>query len=88
MSGIHTKFEVASDQFLSDLTQAAYKVALKHGFKASFVDVQLDLYEAMCRVIQKDMMASPACGQAECRAKAHYEVTSPEGKEIFKSEEL
>ena len=86
MAGIHVRFEVSPDQFLSNLTQATYEVALKHGFTAPFIEVELDLNEALRRVILKDMMASPACGQSECRAAAHHEMDSHEGKKLFREE--
>lgn len=86
MTGIHVKFEVSPDQFLLDLTQATYKVALKHGFTAPFVEVELDLYEAIRQIIQKDMMAYPACGQEKCRAMSHYEIASREGAELLRGE--
>ncbi len=76
MSGIHVKFEISPDQFLSDLTQTTYQVALKHGFKSSFVEVELALNEAIRRIIRQDMMVSPACGGPTCRTEAHNEITS------------
>ncbi len=43
MSGIHVRFEVSPEDFLAHLTEAVYAVALQHGFKDSFLKVQLDL---------------------------------------------
>jgi hypothetical protein len=39
--------------FVARLTDAAYRVALDHGFMGSFVDVELDLWAAMCRVVRR-----------------------------------
>jgi hypothetical protein len=40
-------------QFVAQLTEAAYQVALDHGFMGSFVDVELDLWTALCRVVRR-----------------------------------
>ncbi len=88
MSGIHVKFEVTPEQFVSDLTQATYDVMLKYGFKAPFIEVELGLHSAIRRVVHKDMMVSPNCGQPNCLAKAHYEWDSPEGRKILREVEL
>jgi hypothetical protein len=40
-------------QFVAQLTEAAYLVALGHGFMGSFVDVELDLWTALCRVVRR-----------------------------------
>ena len=39
--------------FVAQLTQAAYQVALDHGFMGSFVDVELDLWSALCHVVRR-----------------------------------
>lgn len=88
MAGIHVKFGVTPEEFVSDLTQATYDVLLQHGFKAPFIEVELGLHEALRRVVRKDMMVSPNCGLPNCLAKAHYEWDSPEGKAILKASEL
>lgn len=88
MSGIHVKFEVSPSQFLSDLAQATYKVALKHGVKDSFLEVELELYEAIQAVLNKDMMFSPACGEPACRLLPHLDLNEPQsGNPIPKLED-
>lgn len=36
-----------AEDFVAELTEAAYRVALKHQFKGSFIDVQIDLWSAL-----------------------------------------
>lgn len=86
MAGFHVKFEVTPETFLADLTEAAYRVSLKHGFHVPFTDVVFDLQKALREVIQKDMLASPACGSHECREAERFELSSPEAKQLFKEE--
>ena len=45
--------QAEGDKFVAQLTDAAYRVALDHGFMGSFVDVELDLWSAMCRVVRR-----------------------------------
>jgi len=47
--------EPSAEAFLAELTDAAYRVALKHGFKSNFIDVQLDLWSALDQVIRKEL---------------------------------
>lgn len=78
--GIHLKFGLLPDQFMSDMARASYEAVLKHGFKGAFIDVELDILEAIHRIIKRDMMMSPSCGDKECCKKAHFEIIS-NGKE-------
>ena len=39
--------------FVARLTDAAYRVTLDHGFMGSFVDMELDLWSAMCHVVRR-----------------------------------
>ena len=41
------------DEFLSKLTDAAYRTVLYHGFHGRFLDVELDLYVALREVIER-----------------------------------
>jgi hypothetical protein len=41
----------ASEQLLAELTAAAYQVALRHGFRGSFLDVELDLWRELRAVL-------------------------------------
>ena len=43
------------EDFLAELTDAAYRVALKHRFRGYFVDVQLDLWSALREVVHKKL---------------------------------
>ncbi len=88
MAGIHVRFEVTPEKFLSDLTDAAYKVALKHGFRAPFDQVELDLLKALREVIQAEMQVSEACGSVECLAlkKDSVEPWSSKALRLFKED--
>ncbi|MDO8519558.1 MAG: hypothetical protein Q7T11_05285 [Deltaproteobacteria bacterium] len=68
MAGIHVKFDITADEFLEELTDTAYRVALQHGIGNSFLEMEMDLLEAMKQVVQRTMDFSPACGATEeCR---------------------
>jgi hypothetical protein len=43
--------EILAEGFLAELTDAAYRVALRHGIKGSFIDVELDLWQALRQVL-------------------------------------
>jgi hypothetical protein len=43
--------EIQSEQLLAELTAAAYRVALRHGIKSSFLDVELDLWRELRGVL-------------------------------------
>jgi hypothetical protein len=43
--------ESAQEALLSRLTDAAYRVALGHGIKGSFIDLQLDLWQKLREVL-------------------------------------
>lgn len=87
MAGIHVRFEVRPEQFLADLAEAAYEVALHHGFRAPFDQVSLDLVKALRKVIQEEMQVSPACGATEeCRKSQQLDPWSPEARKLFKEE--
>ncbi len=40
-----------AERLLAELTEAAYGVALRHGLKGPFVDVELDLWRELRRVL-------------------------------------
>jgi hypothetical protein len=48
-----------SDDLLAKLTRAAYQVALKHGFKSPFIDVELELWRELRAVVQAETDATP-----------------------------
>lgn len=87
MSGIHVKFDVNPEDFLAHLTEAAYKVALKHGLSVPFIEVELEMQQALRAVVGKDMQASPACGATEtCKQAVRHEPWSREAKSLFREE--
>jgi hypothetical protein len=45
------------DNFLADLTDAAYQEALRHGFRDSFLDVRMDMWQALRRVFWEGRFA-------------------------------
>ncbi len=42
-----------NEEFLAELTDAAYRVALRHEFQGSFIQVELDLWTALRKVLGK-----------------------------------
>lgn len=87
MAGIHVKFEVTPEQFLSDLTSAAYEVALKHGLRVRFDQMEFDLLKALRQVIQEEMQVSPACGASkECCDAVRHEPWSEDACTLFKED--
>ncbi len=83
MSGVHVKFNVSPEEFLSELTRAVYQVALKHGLKASFVDVELDLHEVLRGVLQENTWVCEKCGTNECRKAHRFRPFSSEARKMF-----
>jgi hypothetical protein len=43
--------ESAQEELLSRLTDAAYRAALRHGIKGSFIDLQLELWQKLREVL-------------------------------------
>lgn len=88
MAGIHVKFEVSPENFLAHLTDAAYQVALKHGLQVPFIKVELDLHQALRKIIDQDMLVSESCGASECLAfkKESLKPWSKDAKKFFKNE--
>ena len=44
----------SAERFLAELTDAAYRVALKHKIQGSFLDVELDLWSALREIVEKE----------------------------------
>lgn len=88
MAGAHVRFEVSPENFLAHLTDAAFEVALKHGLKVPFIEIELDLHEALRRIIEVDLLVSEACGSPECLAlkKESLGPWTPAAKKLFKEE--
>src|SRR5262245_32105507 len=45
--------------FAADLTDAAYRVALRHGIDGSWIDLQLDVWRALAASVDEMQRASP-----------------------------
>jgi hypothetical protein len=89
MAGIHVKFDTQPEEFLGQLTEAAYRVALKGGFKASFIDVELDMQEALRDVIRQYMVACSYCGKTQkCIKAIRHEPFSAEANKLFLEDPL
>lgn len=53
------------EEFLAELTDAAYRVALRHGLKGSFVDVELELWGALRQAIHAYATARDRDGRVQ-----------------------
>src|SRR5262249_54605958 len=51
--GERPRGKIRLEHSVAQLTEAAYQVVLDHGFRGSFIDVQLDLWKALCQVVRK-----------------------------------
>jgi len=45
--------DVRAEELVAELAQVAYRVALRHGIKGPFIDVELDLWRELRRVLAK-----------------------------------
>jgi hypothetical protein len=43
--------ESCQEQFVAELAAAAYQAALRHGLKGPFIDVELELWQALRAVV-------------------------------------
>jgi hypothetical protein len=48
-----------AEDLLAELTTAAYRVALRHGIKGPFIDVELELWRELRRVLDRHEENSP-----------------------------
>lgn len=62
MARIHVRSEISPEDFLSDLTYAAYREVLKQGLKGPFVDIELNIRRALREVIRREMLVTDTCG--------------------------
>lgn len=46
--------DAAAEDLLAELAAAAYRVALRHGLKGAFIDVELDLWRELRRVLARE----------------------------------
>ncbi|MBI2082166.1 MAG: hypothetical protein HYT76_01220 [Deltaproteobacteria bacterium] len=83
MPGLHVKFEISPEEFLSHLADAAYQVALKQGFRGSFIDLRLGLQRALHEMIRKDMFVTDLCGlYTICQEAEKIEPWSEKAEEV------
>ena len=55
------------DKFAAELTEAAYRVALRHGVSGSWLDLELDLWHALTDAVrnkEREMSARREAGAA------------------------
>jgi hypothetical protein len=57
MCAISTELWTTNEGFLADLTDAAYRVVLRHGLQGPFLDVELELWRELRAVIAKERLA-------------------------------
>lgn len=48
--------EKTPEEFLGQLTDAAYQVALRHGLRGSFLDVELELWRELRAVLRREIL--------------------------------
>jgi hypothetical protein len=49
------RLDGSTEDFLATLTDAAYRVSLKHGFSGNFVDLQLELWSTLRNVVARQL---------------------------------
>jgi hypothetical protein len=67
-------FQSDSEHLLAELTAGAYQVALRHGFRGSFLDVELELWHELRAVLAKPRGADNGRGavvRKPFKAEAH-----------------
>jgi hypothetical protein len=65
--------ESTTEEFLAELTAAAYGVALKHGLRGSFLDVELDLWRELRGVLHRELFRA---GTPRRKENQHTEAVS------------
>ena len=58
-----------ADGLVAEMTDAAYRVALDHGIRGSFVDLEMDLWQALCWVLRGRITAGET-DDCDCPAPA------------------
>ena len=67
----------STDDLVAELTDAAYRVALKHGFKGTFIDVQLELWAALRGVVLRELFLPDLVGLCSSgRSSSPYRLRS------------
>jgi hypothetical protein len=59
MHTFSSQLSLRVEKLSAELTDAAYRVALKHGIRDSFLEVELELWAAVRFVLIKEQSASP-----------------------------
>jgi hypothetical protein len=76
-----TNLETDLERLVAELTEAAYSVALRHGIKGTFVDLELGLWDAIRAYqgrIEDFASASPSAGPSSGpRALVQAPFSSP-----------
>jgi hypothetical protein len=49
------RLDNSAEDFLATVTDAAYRVSLKHGFSGNFVDLQLELWSTLRNVVARQL---------------------------------
>jgi hypothetical protein len=60
----------AAEEFLAEVTAAAYHVALRHGLKGPFLDVELELWRRLREVLEKELFTSEVADAAARQEEA------------------
>jgi len=50
------------EDFVAELTEAAYQVSLQRGFDGSFVDLKMDLWHTLGKVVKENRLVRVLCG--------------------------
>lgn len=77
----YVKSDISPEQFLAKLTNAAYQVALKAGLNVPFIEIELDIHNALEEVMKEDMSFSENIQYLETHVKTN--PRSIEANNIF-----
>jgi hypothetical protein len=62
MVASNVSYRTVSEQLLAELTAAAYQVALRHGIRGSFLDVELELWRELRAVVARPIRRPRGAG--------------------------
>lgn len=66
MAPVASVVDNPAEALLAELTDAAYRVALKHGLRGAFIDVELDLWTALRAVLREELLLADPAAPTEC----------------------
>jgi hypothetical protein len=73
MTVTRANFDPRLEEFLAELTAAAYRVSLRYGVKGSSIDLELDLWRELRAVLRQQRLAvdsPPSAGErGEARSR-------------------